>query len=168
MLLSTLKKLSSLPDVFVYILSGRPRAYLDGWFKDLDVGLCAEHGCFYKHPQKFQAILDAQAKKPVEMLERVGSSSSITSIASIPVLGHRRMESNHWFGLVDQVDPSWRSTIKPLFQHYTERTPGSFIEEKEINLVWHYRNADPEFGVWQATELQVNLEKILAHLPVSV
>ncbi|ORX68830.1 hypothetical protein DL89DRAFT_275303 [Linderina pennispora] len=30
--------------------------------------------------------------------------------------------------------------------HYTERTPGSFIEEKEIDVTWHYRNTDPEFG----------------------
>ena len=70
--------------------------------------------------------------------------------------------------MVDQVDTSWRETIRPLFQHYTERTPGSFIEEKEINLTWHYRNTDPEFGGWQATELQVNLEKILSHVAVSV
>lgn len=70
--------------------------------------------------------------------------------------------------MIDQVDSSWRKTIQPLFQHYTERTPGSFIEEKEVNLTWHYRNADPEFGSWQASELQVNLEKILSHMAVSV
>jgi trehalose 6-phosphate synthase/phosphatase len=35
-------------------------------------------------------------------------------------------------------------------------------------MTWYYRNADPEFGTWQATELQVNLEKVLSHLPVSV
>ncbi|KAJ3337194.1 Trehalose-6-P synthase/phosphatase complex synthase subunit [Kappamyces sp. JEL0680] len=80
----------------------------------------------------------------------------------------RRLDTSNWYALVDQVDSSWRSTILPLFQHYTERTPGSFIEEKEINLTWQYRNADPEFGIWQATELQVNLEKILSHLPVSI
>ena len=50
---------------------------------------------------------------------------------------------------------------------FRERTPGSFIEEKEINLTWHYKNAE-EFGGWQATELQVNLEKLLSHLAVSV
>jgi hypothetical protein len=35
-------------------------------------------------------------------------------------------------------------------------------------LTWHYRNADPEFGSWQATELQVNLEKLLSHMALSV
>ncbi|KAG0262815.1 Trehalose-6-P synthase/phosphatase complex synthase subunit [Mortierella polycephala] len=75
---------------------------------------------------------------------------------------------NGWFRSVDQVDASWRETIRPLFKHYTERTPGSFIEEKEINMTWHYREADPEFGTWQATELQVNLEKLLAHMALSI
>ncbi|KAG0361723.1 Trehalose-6-P synthase/phosphatase complex synthase subunit [Gamsiella multidivaricata] len=75
---------------------------------------------------------------------------------------------NGWFRSVDQVDSSWRETIRPLFKHYTERTPGSFIEEKEINMTWHYREADPEFGTWQATELQVNLEKLLAHMALSI
>lgn len=70
--------------------------------------------------------------------------------------------------MVDDIDMSWRETIRPLFQHYTERTPGSFIEEKDMNLTWHYRNADPEFGSWQAAELQVNLDKILSHMAVSV
>ncbi|RKP27446.1 glycosyltransferase family 20-domain-containing protein [Syncephalis pseudoplumigaleata] len=75
---------------------------------------------------------------------------------------------NGWYCLVESADRSWRDTIVPLFLHYTERTPGSFIEEKEINITWHYRNADPEFGAWQASELQVNLEKILTHMALSI
>lgn len=130
--LEHLRGLSSQPDTFVYILSGRSRQHLDSWFESTGVGLSAEHGCFYKQPSS---------------------------------IGDNQEE---WHCLVEQVDPSWKETIRPLFQHYTERTPGSFIEEKEINLTWHYRNADPEFGSWQATELQVNLEKLLSHMPLSV
>jgi trehalose 6-phosphate synthase/phosphatase len=83
------------------------------------------------------------------------------------MIGHKGI-NNGWFVLVDQVDSSWRDTIRPLFQHYLERTPGSFMEEKEINLTWDYSNADVEFGSWQAAELQVNLEKILSHMAVSI
>ena len=82
--------------------------------------------------------------------------------------GQSRRAKDGWLALVDQVESSWRETVRPLFQHYTERTPGSFIEEKEVNLTWHYRNSDPEFGSWQAAELHVNLEKILNHMAVSV
>ncbi|KAJ3009031.1 UNVERIFIED_CONTAM: Trehalose-6-P synthase/phosphatase complex synthase subunit [Siphonaria sp. JEL0065] len=94
----------------------------------------------------------------------IGSASGIIKTP-------RRMQHG-WLSLVDDQsdssNSSWSQEILPLFQYYTERTPGSFVEEKEINLTWHYRNADPEFGMWQAAELHVNLEQILNHLAVSV
>ena len=34
-------------------------------------------------------------------------------------------------------------------QVYTESTDGSNVEAKESALVWHYRDADPDFGHWQ-------------------
>lgn len=147
-----LRSLAAQPDTFVYILSGRDRAHLDSWFGDCNVGLSAEHGCFYKHP--------ASASKAI----RHGSDGSIAQDPTMIV----KDAGNGWFRSVDQVDADWRETIRPLFKHYTERTPGSFIEEKEINMTWHYRAADPEFGTWQATELQVNLEKLLAHMALSI
>ncbi|KAI9319302.1 glycosyltransferase family 20-domain-containing protein [Dichotomocladium elegans] len=147
--LDHLKALASQPDTYVYILSGRGRKHLDAWFDSTGVGLSAEHGCFYKHPANIRDKLD-----PVEISSQEGKLI--------------KEEDGKWYCLVEQIDPSWKETIRPLFQHYTERTPGSFIEEKEINLTWHYRNADPEFGSWQATELQVNLEKLLSHMALSV
>ena len=36
-------------------------------------------------------------------------------------------------------------------QVYTESTDGTFIEVKECALVWHYSDADPDFGAWQVT-----------------
>ncbi|KAI8928849.1 glycosyltransferase family 20-domain-containing protein [Entophlyctis helioformis] len=209
-LLSTLTRLAALPNVYVYILSGRSREHLERWFGGTGVGLSAEHGCFYRHPPNLvirsPSDLDLTATEdsldafdgdnrsshasaisggspihsaapgmtppaatstllPTPLMATTASSS--TSTAGGLSL-HRHMSNNGWYAMVDQVDSSWRSTIRPLFQHYTERTPGSFIEEKEINLTWHYRNADPEFGTWQATELQVNLEKILSHMAVSI
>lgn len=146
--LDHLKTLASQPDTYVYILSGRGRKHLDAWFDSTGVGLSAEHGCFYKHPASIR--------------DKVSPSKSSSDGKLI------KEEDGKWYCLVEQIDPSWKETIRPLFQHYTERTPGSFIEEKEINLTWHYRNADPEFGSWQATELQVNLEKLLSHMALSI
>lgn len=147
--LDRLKALAAQPDTFVYILSGRGRKHLDAWFDSTGVGLSAEHGCFYKHPANIRDKIDpaASAARDGKVIKELDGK---------------------WYCLVEQIDPTWKETIRPLFQHYTERTPGSFIEEKEINLTWHYRNADPEFGSWQATELQVNLEKLLSHMALSV
>lgn len=51
---------------------------------------------------------------------------------------------------------------------YTECTDGSYIEAKESALVWHFRDADPDFGSWQAKELLDHLESVLANEPVAV
>jgi trehalose-6-phosphatase len=173
-LLDMLKRLCNLPNVYVYILSGRPRAFLEKWFGDIGVGFCAEHGCFYKHPRKFYVTESSQAPSGIPMTKigiddhsHLGVLPIHGSASSTSSMEHLNVE-NGWVSLVDVGDTTWRATIEPLFQHYYERTPGSFIETKEINLTWHYRNADPEFGQWQATELQINLEKIVAHVPVSV
>ncbi|SRR6266498_120605 len=147
--ISTLNALQSKSNTCVYILSGRGREHLDQWFNSTGIGLSAEHGCFYKHPECLKGEVDPAASHLAEGKVIKG-------------------ESNGWYRLVEQVDPAWKETIHPLFEHYQERTPGSFIETKEINITWHYRSADPEFGSWQATELQVNLEKLLSHMALSV
>jgi hypothetical protein len=49
-----------------------------------------------------------------------------------------------------------------------ESTDGSWIEAKESGLVWHYRDADPDFGNWQAKELMDHLEDVLSNVPVEV
>jgi trehalose 6-phosphate synthase/phosphatase len=49
-----------------------------------------------------------------------------------------------------------------------DRTPGSFIEEKEFSLVWHYRKANPELGELRARELINNLSNITANLNLQV
>ena len=67
-----------------------------------------------------------------------------------------------WEPLRSQPSTEWKSTIMPILEHFTERTPGSLIEEKKYALVWHHRMAEPEFGEWLANELVSMLEAMLA------
>jgi len=60
----------------------------------------------------------------------------------------------------------WKHRVQPILEHFVDRTPGSFIEEKEFSLVWHYRMADPEFGDWLANDLVANLNQMLADAPL--
>ena len=55
----------------------------------------------------------------------------------------------------------------PILEHFVDRTPGSFVEEKRYAVVWHYRMAEPEFGEWLATELVAMLEAMLAETELS-
>jgi trehalose 6-phosphate synthase/phosphatase len=64
--------------------------------------------------------------------------------------------------LRSQVPTNWKSTVTPILEHFVDRTPGSFLEEKKHGLVWHYRMAEPEFGEWLANELVSMLEAMLA------
>ncbi|EGZ17853.1 hypothetical protein PHYSODRAFT_461147, partial [Phytophthora sojae] len=74
-------------------------------------------------------------------------------------------------------DMSWKDLVLPTMLMFTDRTPGSYIEDKESSLTWHYGDADPHFGSWQAKDLQIILERQLigtalevyqGHMSVSV
>jgi hypothetical protein len=66
------------------------------------------------------------------------------------------------------VNFEWKEVVEPVMQQYTESTDGSYIEWKESAMVWHHRDADPDFGSWQAKELLDHLESVLANQPVTV
>lgn len=66
------------------------------------------------------------------------------------------------------TDFAWKSITEPVMRSYTEATDGSYIETKDSAMVWHYSDADPDFGSWQAKELLDHLESVLASEPVVV
>ncbi|KAF3081154.1 threalose-6-phosphate phosphatase [Orbilia oligospora] len=70
----------------------------------------------------------------------------------------RRPRDSEWVNLTEKFDMSWQKDVLDIFQYYTERTQGSFIERKRCALTWHYRRADPDYGAFQARECQSHLE----------
>jgi trehalose-phosphatase len=80
----------------------------------------------------------------------------------------RPYRSNKWEDHLPGMDFSWKDVVLPILEDYTERTPGSMIETKEVNLGWHFRCADPEFAEFQAKELVVHLQNIASKLPVDI
>ncbi|KAI9017165.1 glycosyltransferase family 20-domain-containing protein [Gaertneriomyces semiglobifer] len=67
-----------------------------------------------------------------------------------------------WETLLPDLDLSWRERVLEIFEYYQDRTPGSYIEQKEIGMVWHYGYADMAFGSWQAAECQNHIEQALS------
>ncbi|KAL9054006.1 MAG: hypothetical protein Q9162_004412 [Coniocarpon cinnabarinum] len=65
---------------------------------------------------------------------------------------------DQWENVTAKTDMSWQQDVMHIFQHYTEKTQGSFIERKKVALTWHYRRADPEYGTFQAKECRAQLE----------
>ncbi|MFN8253531.1 MAG: bifunctional alpha,alpha-trehalose-phosphate synthase (UDP-forming)/trehalose-phosphatase [Ferruginibacter sp.] len=65
-----------------------------------------------------------------------------------------------------KADTAWKQKLLPILQVYTERTPGSFTEEKTHSLAWHYRGAENDLGNFRANELMGNLRYLVADLPL--
>jgi trehalose 6-phosphate synthase/phosphatase len=61
------------------------------------------------------------------------------------------------------VSTEWKSQVRPILKAYEARVPGSFVEEKEFGLAWHYRKANPELGEIRSHELFDNLNEFLAN-----
>eukprot|EP00250_Pteridium_aquilinum_P003666 c13976_g1_i1 orf=256-2544(+) len=81
---------------------------------------------------------------------------------------HRWQLHGEWETSIRVSDFSWKEVVEPVLKRYTESTDGSSIEVKESALVWHYQDADPDFGSWQAKELHDHLESMLTNKPVAV
>ena len=62
----------------------------------------------------------------------------------------------------------WKSKLKPFFERYVDRVAGSFVEEKDFALVWHYRGAEPEPGKIAAQELRDHLLAFTANIDVHI
>eukprot|EP00798_Chlamydomonas_sp_ICE-L_P015885 gene15885-22013_t len=138
--LSVLQALTSDARNLVCLFSGRLMEELSVWFASVpNLGLVAENGSFFR---------PASAAKGVD-----GGGSSM-------------MEG--WESLVHHTDLSWQNTALPILQSYQESTDGSSIERKESALVWSYRDADPDFGSWQAKELLDHLEDVMSNKPIQI
>lgn len=72
------------------------------------------------------------------------------------------------FKMLENVKKEWMEKIRPVLESFVDRTPGSFIEEKNYSLAWHYRNTDPDFGQKRATELNTVLTSLIGTDDLSV
>jgi trehalose 6-phosphate synthase/phosphatase len=134
---------------------------------------------FAKRPQQAvppQAVLDlltALASDPKNRVALISGRSAenldrwFGKIPQLHLVAEHAAElktppASTWDSLRPQASTDWKPTVMPILEHFVDRTPGSFVEEKKYALVWHYRMAEPEFGEWLANELVSMLEAMLA------
>lgn len=72
-----------------------------------------------------------------------------------------RTNGDQWHSLPLLTD-QWKQEINAILDTYTDKTPGSFIEEKSYSLVWHYRKADEGLGELRANEITSHLKMLAA------
>lgn len=64
-----------------------------------------------------------------------------------------------WTSLVDGFDAQWRQPVREILDYFTERTPGSWIEERDTAIAWYFGSdsASPTDLSWaqrQSSEVQ--------------
>jgi trehalose 6-phosphate synthase/phosphatase len=64
----------------------------------------------------------------------------------------QRWRGGNWIEASVPPD-TWKETARQVMDRYVDRTPATFVEEKEHALAWHYRAADPGLGPARAREL---------------
>jgi trehalose 6-phosphate synthase/phosphatase len=70
--------------------------------------------------------------------------------------------------LFQTLNNDWQRELRPILELYVARTAGSFIEDKEYSLVWHYRRADAELGAVRARDLLNHLTFMTANTELQV
>jgi len=70
--------------------------------------------------------------------------------------------------LLRPINSDWKKSLYPILKIFADRLPGSFIEEKEFSLVWHYRRADPEHASLRAHELIDQLTNFTANIDIQI
>ncbi len=54
-----------------------------------------------------------------------------------------RSPGQDWIMTVS-LDNSWKESVRHILELYTDRIPGTFIEEKDYSIAWHYRLSVPD------------------------
>jgi len=122
---------------------------------------------FTKNPQK--------ARPDEDMLQLLRALSADERNRVVIISGRDRTTLQEWLGhlpldfiaehgvwykgkdeewtMAQSLRSEWKLEIRPILNMHVSRTAGSFIEEKDYSLVWHYRRADAELGAVRAREL---------------
>jgi trehalose 6-phosphate synthase/phosphatase len=137
---------------------------------------------FAEKPQK--------AKPDDELLDILGALSQKAKNEVVIVSGRDRETLDKWFDnrnlsliaehgvwikdrgkpweTIEPLRAEWKEKMRPILEWYEDRTPGSFIEEKDFSLVWHYRKADPELASMRARELKDELLQLTSNLNLGI
>lgn len=71
-----------------------------------------------------------------------------------------RYPGQEWI-MTTSLDNDWKDPIRHIMELYTDRIPGSLIEEKDYSLAWHYRQSDPDMIAVKLSEVRETLRSII-------
>jgi len=130
------------------------------------------------------------AKPDKELLKILTLLSEDSNNEVVIVSGRERNILNNWLGdlnivlvaehgvwskntgkdwqIIEPLDNNWKKEIRPILEMYVDRTPGSFIEEKDFSLSWHYKHIEPDLKSVRSWELKESLLNLIANLNLEI
>lgn len=69
---------------------------------------------------------------------------------------------------ITKLSGNWKKEIMSVLELYVDRTPGSFIEEKDYSLVWHHRKVETGLGELRTRELSSHLKYLSSNMNLQV
>lgn len=126
-----------------------------------------------------------------EILELLATLGNDERNEAVLISGRDRASLDGWFGqlpigmvaehgvwlkprdtmeweMIEPLNADWKEAVRPVLEVYADRTPGSFVEEKDFSLVWQYRRSDSRLGELRARELVAHLEGLTTNLNLQV
>jgi trehalose 6-phosphate synthase/phosphatase len=77
-------------------------------------------------------------------------------------------EPSEGWEMLETMHDEWKEHVRPILEVFVDRTPGSFLEEKNYSLVFHYRKAEAEFGKLRARELKDQLLSLTINMELEI
>lgn len=134
--------------------------------------------------------LPEEARPDAELLDLLNVLSQEPRNEAIVISGRDRDTLTQWLGKLpinliaehgafcrkknqdwkNTVPPNteWKEIIRPILDLYVDRTPGSFIEEKNFSLVWHCRKTEPDLAKLRTQEIKDALMALTSNLSIGV
>ncbi|HTA83496.1 MAG TPA: bifunctional alpha,alpha-trehalose-phosphate synthase (UDP-forming)/trehalose-phosphatase [Bacteroidia bacterium] len=81
----------------------------------------------------------------------------------------KRTVPRHWkWSLIKPMHKNWKKRVMPILNGFSEKLPGSFVEEKEYSIAFHYRQADELLASSRIKEMIWYLENFTVNMDISV
>ncbi len=79
-----------------------------------------------------------------------------------------KRKGGDWEENADLISNEWKNGARDIMEFYIQRTPGSFLEEKEHTLVWHYRKVEKGLGNLRSRELSSHMKHFMSNKGLDV
>lgn len=103
-------------------------------------------------------------------MKKFVSKSNLTMLSMIAEDGCfiKKYDQDDW-ELTTSTDTAWKKHILKILEFYTDRMVGSYIEQRNYSVIWHYENSNYESYSWQISEFKNHIQSVFSsNYPIRV